>query len=132
MKFSKMLAAATAFLSVNALTNKTVTEVLKESPQWTLNMTKELLLRHDLNHLLYTDVTKLMAHLGTEFKDILKIKQFGESYQKRPMLMIELNAREYLLNKLGSAGDAIKQKLDPVMPAIMLTGAHHAREFASI
>merc|ERR1712166_1023045 len=95
-------------------------------------MTKELLLRHDLNHLLYTDVQKLMAHLGTEFKDVIKIKQFGDSYQGRPMLMIELNAREFLLNKLGAEGNAIREKLDPVMPAIMLTGAHHAREFASI
>lgn len=75
MKISQ--AIATALLcssSVNALTNKTVTEVLQESPEWTLKMTKELLLRHDLNHLLYTDVQKLMAHLGTEFKDLLKIK----------------------------------------------------------
>lgn len=48
------------------------------------------------------------------------------------MLMIELNAREFLLNKLGAKGDAIREKLDPVMPAMMLTGAHHAREFASI
>jgi len=133
MKISKAIAAALlCSSSVNALTNKTVTEVLKESPEWTLNMTKELLLRHDLNHLLYTDVQKLMAHLGTEFKDVIKIKQFGDSYQGRPMLMIELNAREFLLNKLGAEGNAIREKLDPVMPAIMLTGAHHAREFASI
>lgn len=111
MKFTKIVAAAAAFCSVNALTTKSVTDVLKESPEWTLNMTKELLLRHDLNHLLYTDTTKLMAHLGTEFKDIIKIKQFGESYQKRPMLMIELNARDYLLKKLGSKGDAIKKNL---------------------
>lgn len=46
--------------------------------------------------------------------------------------MIEVNAREYLLKKLGDKGKEIRDRLDPVMPAIMISGAHHAREFGSI
>jgi len=117
---------------VSASTNKTIAEVLGQSPEWNEEMFKALLARHDLNHLLLSDVNALIAHLRAEFPEIITVKSIGQTYQNRDMLMIEINARDFILNKLGDVGSSIRQKLDPVMPAIMLTGAHHARELLSV
>jgi len=38
---------------------------------------KHLLVRHDLNHLLLSDVNKLVAQLGVEFADVLTVKTIG-------------------------------------------------------
>jgi len=89
----------------------------------------KLLLRKDLNHLLLSDVLDLMKSLQREFPEAIKLESIGKTYQGRDMPMIVLDARDYLLKTMGiKAEDVhIQQK-----PAILITGAHHARELTSI
>ena len=89
----------------------------------------KLLLRKDLNHLLLSDVLDLMKSLQREFPEAIKLESIGKTYQGRDMPMIVLDARDYLLKTMGiKAEDVhIQQK-----PAILIPGAHHARELTSI
>jgi len=74
-----------------------------------------LLSRKDgLNHLLLTDISKLLANLQTDFPGYVKVGSIGQSGEGRPMEYLELSA----------PGKADK-------PAIFMTGATHAREMIS-
>ena len=101
-------------------------EILNSSPVFDDNLFKQLLVRKDLNHLLLTDVEHLTSLIGLEFSEVVTLKTIGQTWQGRNITMIEIDAREYLQNKTGVDHRLLSK------PAILLTGAHHAREFVSI
>lgn len=68
-----------------------------------------------LNHLLLTDVNELMDRMQSDFPDIVKVNSIGKSFQGRDINVIELDMPSDVKNK----------------PAILLTGATHAREMIS-
>lgn len=89
-------------------------------------MFKQLLVRDDLNHLLLSDVNKLVQHIAVEFPDVVKLKTIGTSWQERPLYMLEIDARDFLNKQAVYQHDLLNK------PAILLTGAHHSRELISI
>ena len=86
-------------------------------------MIAELLVREDLNHLLMTDINDLIYSLEREFPEVLKISSIGKTVLNRDIPLLELDARDYLLRNEPELKSGILEK-----PAILLTGAHHARE----
>ena len=103
-----------------------VRSILEEDDHISEEIIKKLLVREDLNHLLLSDIDDLIDSLALDFSDVLKITTIGFTTQQRPIRMIEIDARGYFMN--------LEHKSDPysIKPAILLTGAHHARELASI
>ena len=97
-----------------------VRQILSESPDFTEEMFKKLLLRDGLNHLLLPEIDDLTSSLARDFPDLIQIKSIGKTWENRDIKMIEIDAR-------ASLGVNLLSK-----PAIMLTGAHHARELTSI
>lgn len=68
-----------------------------------------------LNHLLLTDVNALMEKMSKDFPDIVKMNSIGKSFQGREINCLEIDMPSETKNK----------------PAILLTGATHARELIS-
>lgn len=95
-------------------------EILSESPEFTEDTFKKLLLRDGLNHLLLPEIDDLTLSLARDFPEIIKVYSIGQTWEQREIKMIEIDARDYLGVQL------------PEKPAIMLTGAHHSRELTSI
>jgi hypothetical protein len=50
----------------------------------------------NLNHLLLSDVNKLLNSLVEEFPQVFKLYSIGDSYEGRPMMLLEIDARDYL------------------------------------
>ena len=94
-----------------------VRQILSESPTFTEDMFKKLLLRDGLNHLLLPEIDDLTYSLARDFPDLVTIKSIGKTWEQRDIKMIEINGIV---------------KTERAKPAIMLTGAHHARELTSI
>lgn len=118
-KCTKSVLAVTALLgSAQAIRREQdVREILESSTTFDDNLIKQLLVRDDLNHLMLTDVNKLIMKIAKEFPEFVKLSTIGESFEGRPMYMLTLDAKsEKPLNS---------------KPAMFLTGAHHAREFMS-
>lgn len=69
-----------------------------------------------LNHLLLSDVNRLMERMASEFPDNVKLNSIGKSFEGRDINYIELDI----------PNPDVKKK-----PAILLTGATHARELIS-
>jgi len=92
-----------------------------------------------------------MKSLAHDFPEIITLGAIGESYEKRPISLITLDARKFLIKEnIGQQHssfvqtDFIKpQKLMETSvdeelnehfhkePAVMLTGQHHAREIVT-
>ena len=89
-------------------------------------MIKELLVRSDLNHLLMTDINNLIYSLQSEFPSIISISSIGKTTLNKHIPLVQLDARDYLLTNAPDLKDEIIEK-----PAILITGAHHAREGVS-
>jgi murein tripeptide amidase MpaA len=76
----------------------------------------ELISRKDgLHHLLLSDVNALLQRIASEFSDIAQIGSIGQSTQGRDINYITLDANPSKKDK----------------PAILITGATHARELIS-
>ena len=69
------------------------------------------------NHYSYHDVLIVIDQLKTEFPDLVEVSSFGRSYENRDIPLLTISKGK------GSW----KEK-----PAILITGAHHAREAVSI
>jgi carboxypeptidase T len=77
----------------------------------------ELISRKDgLNHLLLSDVNALMQSIAHDFPEIAKTYSIGKSFEGRDINVIEMTM----------PGGAEGRK-----PAILMTGATHARELIS-
>ena len=63
-----------------------ITDVFRQSPNFDENMIKQLLIRHDMNHLFLKDVYDLIQELETEFPEVVKVNKIGESWEKRDIL----------------------------------------------
>lgn len=56
----------------------------------------ELLTRKDLSHLLLSDIENMLVALAKEFPDIIKVYSIGDTWQQRPIQVIELDARKLM------------------------------------
>lgn len=116
--FKVSLAALALLSSVDARQREVeLKEIFESSPNFDDTMVKQLLVRNDINHLMLTDVNKLIMRIAREYPDIVSLSSIGTTWQGRPIYMLTVDAKgeNKVVNK----------------PAILLTGAHHAREFMS-
>ena len=83
---------------IEAATNSTSTDdislksILSSESEFNENIIKQILVRHDMNHLLLSDANKLMAKIAKEFPDYVKLSTIGTSLQGRPMVMMTIDA----------------------------------------
>jgi len=81
-----------------------------------------------VHHLLYDEVMKLVKEIKSAFPKIIKLESIGKSYEDRDIWLIKLEAHRFL-ERNGLAVNT-QDKID--RKAILLTGAHHARELVSV
>jgi len=117
----------------------------------------ELISRPDgLHHLLLSDVNNLMQSIAHDFPDIAKTYSIGKSYEGRDINVIEMTLPSTMAKKeatlvqfsddldddsssksLSQKDNKVKQNVDKDgfvkdgKPAILMTGATHARELIS-
>lgn len=53
----------------------------------------------DLSHLLYSDMTELYQKVAKEFSDIMHVQKIGESWQRREIHVVTLDARDMMQKK---------------------------------
>ena len=94
-----------------------LTEKMKQSSEFSEKIKHELMIPRLGNHYSYHDSLVIIDQLRREFPDHIKVSSFGKSYEGRDVPLITLQT--------GS-------KPTKERPAILLTGAHHAREGVSI
>ena len=58
-----------------------VRQILSESPTFTEDMFKKLLLRDGLNHLLLPEIDDLTYSLARDFPDLVTIKSIGKTWE---------------------------------------------------
>lgn len=103
-------------------------KILNSSSEFGDDLIRQLLVRKDLNHLLMSDITDLIHSIKRDFPSIADVETIGYTWEKRPMELLTIDAREYLLRNLPlSDKSKVLNK-----PAILITGAHHPRELTSI
>ena len=107
-----------------------VRKVLESDKTFSEDIFKQILARNDLNHLLLSDVQVLVMQLMEEFPEFIKVRSIGKSWFDRKILMFEIDARDHILSQ-RKGGEDTKELLKE-KPAILLTGAHHAREVMSV
>jgi len=90
---------------------------MQHSSEFTDKIKTELLIPRLGNHYSYHDTLVIIEQLRNEFPNYIKISSFGKTYEGRDIPLI----------RLQSGPKTIKER-----PAILFTGAHHAREAVSI
>lgn len=121
-----------------------IRSILSQSPTFTQEMFNALLTRPSYNNegtlaaLFHTDIERLLVQLQKEFPEIIKLSSIGNSYQGRPITLMEVDARDFLvkekMRELGRQRDqftTFKQELVGHFhgkPAILITGQMHSRE----
>jgi hypothetical protein len=113
-----------ALLQIVGASSLKLRQILEKSPVFDEDMFKQLLVRKDLNHLLLSDINKLVYAMAKEFPEVVRLKKIGHTRENRDITLIVIDARHHLMGKDQSE---VLEK-----PAILLTGAHHARELVSI
>lgn len=84
--------------------------------------------RPNVHHLLYDEAMELTKTIADEFSEIVEpLESIGKSYQGRDILMLKIDGHNELKNVFGRD---TQQEAD--RKAILLTGAHHARELISV
>lgn len=74
----------------------------------------------------HSDIEIILASIQHDFGEMVSLDSIGKSYQKRDIMMLTVDARNYILetqNDTKSAG------LFHTKPVILMTGQHHSREF---
>jgi murein tripeptide amidase MpaA len=84
--------------------------------------------KDNLAALLHSDIEKLLKSIHNDFPGMVKLKTIGESYQKRPISMAVLDARDHIVKE--NYQKLAKKELHHfhTKPAILITGQHHSRE----
>lgn len=95
-------------------------------------MSMELISRPDgLHHLLLSDVNNLMLSIAHDFPEIAKTYSIGKSFEGRDINVIEMTmSSEKKTVSLAQVSD--EKPVNEGKPAILMTGATHARELISI
>jgi hypothetical protein len=65
----------------------------------TLEEFNRIFIRRDLNHLLLSDVGSITNSIQKDFPEIIKVYSIGQTYQERPINVIELDAKKWLLSQ---------------------------------
>ena len=78
--------------------------------------------------MLYDEVMKLVREIKATFPKIIKLESIGKSLQGRDIWMLKLEAHRFLERN----GMAVNTQDKADRKAILLTGAHHARELVSV
>lgn len=60
-----------------------------------------------MSHLLYSDLTELYQKIATEFSDVMHVTKIGESWQRRDIHVVTIDARQMMA----------KKKISPKAPA---------------
>lgn len=105
-------------------------DLLREHPTLDDEFFNQVLIspRPGVHHLLYDEVMKLVKEIKSAFPKIIKLESIGKSYEDRDIWLIKLEAHRFL-ERNGLAVNT-QDKID--RKAILLTGAHHARELVSV
>jgi murein tripeptide amidase MpaA len=96
---------------------ESLTEKMQHSSEFTDKIKTELLIPRLGNHYSYHDTLVIIEQLRHEFPNYIKISSFGKTYEGRDIPLI----------RLQSGPKPTKER-----PAMLITGAHHAREAVSI
>ena len=124
-----------------------VKELLKQSPTFDEQLFTRLLTRNSesdhrkIDVLFLSDINRLLSSLEADFPEMIQIKSIGQSYEKRPINVAVVDAREHLvktqfsesmtgedkLKLLSLAQSDLKIKFH-AKPSILITGQHHSRE----
>ena len=96
---------------------ESLTTKMQHDHEFTDKIKKELLIPRLGNHYSYHDSMSVIDQLKNEFPEIVHVSSFGRSYEGRDIPLLTLS--------MGH--DDFKSK-----PAMLITGAHHAREAVSI
>lgn len=82
-----------------------ITSILSEHEEFTQKMFDQLLTRPSYQNkgtlaaLLHSDIERVMAQLQKEFPEVIKISSIGKSYQGRPITLMEVDARDFLVKQ---------------------------------
>lgn len=96
---------------------ESLTEKMQHSKEFCDKVKHELLIPRLGNHYSYHDTLVAIEMLKKEFPEHIKVTSFGKSYEGRDIPLLRLQA----------GTKAVEER-----PAILITGAHHAREAVSI
>lgn len=66
------------------------------------------LVRKDINHLLLSDVSAITKSIEKDFPDVVKVYSIGETYQKRPINVIELDAKKWLESQMTNFNETVQ------------------------
>lgn len=82
-------------LNIDCLVRRdiSVREVLASSPEFNENLIKRMIVRHDMNHLLLSDVNKLIAKIALEFPDVVQLSTIGQSWEGKNIYMLTVDVR---------------------------------------
>ena len=75
-----------------------------------------------------SDVNQILDSLQKDFPEVVKIKSIGDTFEKRPIKIAEIDARDYILKKAFKNGSKEELTHWHEKPAILLTGQFHPRE----
>ena len=96
---------------------ESLTKKMQHDIEFSMKVKKELLIPRLGNHYSYHDVMIVIDQLKNEFPEIVEVSSFGRSYEGRDIPLITLS---------------MGKKPAKSKPAMLITGAHHAREAVSI
>ena len=96
---------------------ESLTEKMQHSAEFCDKVKHELLIPRLGNHYSYHDTLVAIEQLRTEFPSVVTVSSFGKSYEGRDIPLLKL--------QMGN-----KPTIE--RPAMLITGAHHAREAVSI
>jgi len=97
---------------------ESIKEKLNHSAEWTTEMASELIEGKRSTDWMADDMHYAIKDLEREYPEVVKVGSIGKSFLKRdiPLLTVGLPGKLPLSER----------------PALMLTGAHHAREVTSV
>ena len=84
----------------------------------------EILVRKNTPHILLSDTKDIIAAMKKDFSEIVEIKSIGTSWENRSIDMIVIDG--------SKSADKTKLSQATERPGVVITGAHHSREFITI
>ena len=94
-----------------------LTQKMQQSSEFSDKIKHELLIPRLGNHYSYHDSLVVIEQLRNEFPELITVSSFGKTYEGRDIPLV----------KVQKGSKPTKER-----PAILITGAHHAREAVSI